>query len=129
MRTLYLFSFLLLASTGSIFAQDFDERLLVGFTQAELESMAKEDPAELDLMTVFSTRGFGFVDYPKEKEGALDPSTALTIADYTSFNPLAFGLKPHDFARIYYPIVGESSKMLVILPRTELKLMINASEK
>lgn len=129
MRTLYILSFLFLTSTGAIFAQDFDQKLLAGFSKAELETMVKEDPNELALMTAFATQGFQFADYPKEKKGALDPSTALTITDKSTFNPLAFDLKPHDHARFYYPIAGEPSKMVVILPRTELTSIIKASSK
>jgi hypothetical protein len=91
--------------------------------------MVNEDPKELAVMTVFALQGFEFTDYPKEKKGALDPSTALTIADEATFNPLAFDLKPHDHARFYYPIAGEPTKMVVILPRTELTSIIKASSK
>lgn len=91
--------------------------------------MVNEDPNELAMMTAFASHGFQFADYPKEKRGALDPSTALTIADKATFNPLAFDLKPHDHARFYYPIAGEPSKMVVILPRTELTSIIKASSK
>lgn len=129
MRPLYFLSILFLTSTGAIFAQDFDQRLLAGFTVEEVEIMTNEDPNELVMMTTFAMQGFQFTDYPKEKKGALDPSTALTIADKATFNPLAFDLKPHDHARFYYPIAGEPTKMVVILPRTELTSIIKASSK
>ena len=129
MRTLYILPFLFLTSTGVIFAQEFNQRLLAGFTKAELETMAKEDPNELALMTTFANQGVLFVDYPKEKKGALDPSKSLIVADESTFNPLAFDLKPHDHARFYYPIAGEPSKMVVVLPRTELTMIMKASSK
>jgi hypothetical protein len=129
MRPLYFLSILFLTSTGAIFAQDFDQRLLAGFTVEEVQTMVNEDPKELAVMTAFARQGFEFTDYPKEKKGALDPSTALTIADKATFNPLAFDLKPHDHARFYYPIAGEPTKMVVILPRTELTSIIKASSK
>lgn len=113
--------FLLLFALGSeLAAQNFNALLLEGFSVEELETMRTNDPAELAEMTAFAEKGFIFMDYPKEKKGALDPSTALKIDDVAKFNPLSFDLRPHDHARIYYPIVGQPGKMVAILPRTEL---------
>lgn len=106
--------------SGSLSAQDFDQRLLAAFSVEELKTMQVDDPQELKLLEAFAYKGYLVMDYPKEKKGALDPSTALSIEDLAQFNPLAFGLRPHDHARIYYPIIGESAKMIAILPKTEL---------
>ena len=120
---------MLACSTGTLSAQDFDNRLLAGFSLEELEAMQADNPDELKLMEVFAKEGFLIMDYPKQKKGALDPSTALSIADLEKFNPLAFELKPHDHARIYYPIAGNDAKMIAILPRTELKSKVAATSK
>ena len=106
---------------GGAAAQDFDARLLEGFSMEELKTMQSENPEELKLMTAFADHGFLLMDYPKQKKGALDPSTAIEIKEMSSFNPLAYGFRPHDHARIYYPIVGMPGKMMAILPITELK--------
>ena len=129
MRSISLLVLLFSLLSGSLSAQDFDQRLLEAYSLEELKTMEQNNPQELILMEKFAHNGFLVMDYPKEKKGALDPSTALKISDLTEFNPLAFSLKPHDHARIYYPIVGEPGKMIAILPRTELaKLSIEKSK-
>jgi hypothetical protein len=120
MRSVCLLLLTVSIFSGIVTAQEFDSRLLAGFSQQELQTMKADNPAELSLMEAFANRGFAIMDYPKQKKGALDPSTALTIDDLETFNPLEFGLKPHDHARIYYPITGQPDKMMAILPRTEL---------
>jgi hypothetical protein len=122
MRTLYAFVFVLTCTIGTLAAQEFDQRLLAGFTVEELNTMKAENPDELELMKVFCKEGFKVMDYPKEKKGALDPSTALDVNDLSVFNPLVYGLRPHDHARIYYPLKGNNDKMIAILPRTELQI-------
>ena len=117
----------LLATIGTLSAQDFDQRLLAGFTIEELENMQQNDPSELKLMEIFVERGTVFMDFPKGKDNPLDPNTAIVVEDENNFNPLSFNLKPHKEARLYFPLEGKN-RMVMVLPRTELTQLINENK-
>ena len=127
MKITSMFTFLFLLVVGTSSAQSFDADLLAGFTQSELETMQKDDPQELAFWEFFVKQGFVFKDYPAGKNGGLDPNTAVSVTNESSFNPLTFGLKPHKEARTYYPLAN-SNRMVMILPRTEISAKLKAQK-
>ncbi|CAG5087649.1 hypothetical protein [Parvicella tangerina] len=104
---------------GSGFAQspDIDDRLLVQFSQEELETMDKQ---ELAFHTYCIENAFQVMPFPKEKAGDAAINGARNIKDLSTINffELNITLKQDEYQ--YFTLLG-TDKMLMIKPITLIK--------
>ncbi|MFT4681014.1 MAG: hypothetical protein ACI9FU_000827 [Granulosicoccus sp.] len=122
MRTLYFLSILFLTSTGAIFAQDFDQRLLAGFTAEEVQKMVNEDPNELAFWQFFIEKGFVLESAPEEKGADMAKFQTLEIQNIEDWNVLAH-YERGNAGRQYFS-VENGSKLLVIRSIEETKKLM-----
>lgn len=110
---------------GSVFSQNYNEKLLVKYTDEELSQMQKENSAQLDVLDYFVTEGFNIVDMPDKpieymelakvnpKTGQVDSDYQITMADLESFNPMKFNCMFDSGKSMYYK-VGNTGKLIIV---------------
>jgi hypothetical protein len=122
-RILLLITAVLLV--GSLFSQNYNEKLLVKYTDKELSQMQKENPTQLDVLDYFVTEGYTIVDMPDKpieylelakvnpKTGQVNYDYQITMADLESFNPLEFNCMFDSGKPMYYK-VGDTGKLIIV---------------
>jgi hypothetical protein len=113
-------SAVILATSFSIQAQQFDSRLLAKYSKKELKQMAETNDPRLAYLTHYLDNGFRIVDIPAGKEDSRLEVIRLKSLNPKDVNLLALGLTQHESARTYYRIEG-TDKMLMLLPRKEVE--------
>lgn len=110
--TILTLLFTLFIGTGFAQQSNIDERLLVKFTQEELNSM---DAEELELYSYCIENAFEIMPFPAEKEGKSQFDGTLKIENIESLNffDLDISLKENQYQ--YYKLEG-TNNMLVIKP-------------
>jgi len=110
---------------GSVFSQNYNEKLLVKYTDKELTQMQKENPKQFDVLNYFVTEGFNVVDMPDKpieymelakvnpKTGQVDADYQFTMADLESFNPFEFNCMFDSGKSMYYK-VGNTGKLIIV---------------
>jgi len=110
---------------GSLFSQNYNEKLLVKYTDKELSQMQKENPTQLDVLDYFVTEGYTIVDMPDKpieyielakvnpKTGQVDSDYQITMTDLESFNPFEFNCMFDSGKPMYYK-VGNTGKLIIV---------------
>lgn len=107
-----------LFSFTSVFAQNMDERLLVKYNKAEIETMMKSQPAEYQFLINALDKGMFISEIPFEKNENISFDGTLNIDPYGSHNFLTIGKEIKD--RYQYFKISGTTMMVVILPRIYL---------
>lgn len=115
--TLLTMLFVLFAGQGIAQNNEYDSRLLVGFSESEIKNM---DATELAFNTYCIENAFEIMPFPTEKEGDAAINGARKIADLNNINfyDLKVELKADEYQ--YFKILG-TDKMLMIKPITLIK--------
>lgn len=111
---------ILFAFTATISAQDFDARLLVKYSKAELTDMKANNPEQYNFISDCLDHGFyiansGGKALSKEVRGEID------IADMDNINFFEFNLEPEENRYLYYKIKGQD-KLLVVRSIGHIKM-------
>lgn len=117
---------------GSLFSQNYNEKLSAKYTDKELSKMQKENPAQLEVLDYFVTEGFNIVDMPDKpieymelakvnpKTGQVNHDYQITMDDLKSFNPLEYNCKFDSRKSMYYK-VGNTGKLIIVESYFRLK--------
>lgn len=122
-KILILFAVVFVAN--SLIAQDYNEKLLVKYSDAELQEMRTADLQQYELLNFFVTEGFRIIDMPGKpieyiELAKIDPVTKsvqydyqITMADLENFNPLEYNCM-FDGQRTLYYKVGNTGKLIIV---------------
>ena len=101
-----IFSLITFAQTN----EKADERLLVKYSQEELNQMEKESPEMVEYLNYCLDHSFTIMEYPEEKSPELQ---VVVIEDLDNINIFELNIEIDETKFVYYKIAG-TDKMLVV---------------
>jgi mRNA-degrading endonuclease RelE of RelBE toxin-antitoxin system len=114
------------------YAQDCNEKLLVKFTQEEINAMQEKDVLEYEYWCMYVTTECYFVDMPDKPityrelkkvdktTGKVIENFVFTEDDFSNFNPLNYDIKPDQEWNTYYR-AGNTGKLLIVISDTQMR--------
>lgn len=124
----------------SLFAQNFNEKLLVKYDAESLTQMQQNNSGEFELVNYFVDKGCYFVDMPDKPieyyelekidpvTGESDFSFDFNEFDFDNFNPLEYNCV-FDQSRSNYYKVGNTGKLLIVLSRSDMENKIENEKR
>ncbi|MEA3448364.1 MAG: hypothetical protein U9Q98_07955 [Bacteroidota bacterium] len=107
---------------SSAFSQDYNQNLLVKYSDEEIQNLKADSPNEFELLNYFVENGFHIIDMPdkpidhKELVKIDGATKEITPSDLVGFNPLEYEGCIYGSERQYFK-AGNTGK-LIIIPRT-----------
>ncbi|HKK69029.1 MAG TPA: hypothetical protein VJ946_12490 [Bacteroidales bacterium] len=126
--------------TTLAFSQNYSPKLLVKYTESEVESLKQDNLQEFELINYFVTEGYNIIDMPDKpidyvELKKIDPKTGdimegefITDADLDNFNPLEYNCTPDAMKRGYYK-AGNTGKLIIVPTRPALKNRIENKKR
>ncbi len=106
---------------ANVFSQDYNEKLLVKYSDEEIQNLKAENQNEFELLNYFVENGFRIIEMPekpidhKELIKIEDGSKEISSSDLAGFNPLEYENCIYGSERQYFK-AGNTGK-LVIIPK------------
>jgi hypothetical protein len=140
--------FMILASiimVGTVYSQNFNEKLLSRYSKAELMELKTGNPQQLELLDFFVSEGFHIINMPDKpidyielkkidtNTGIINHDYMITDADLENFNPLEYNCMYHATEKRFYK-AGNTGKLIVVptsssmVNRVENKQRINKTK-
>lgn len=126
--------------TTFAFSQNYSQKLLVKYTESEIDNLQKQNQSEFDLINFFVTDGYNIVDMPDKpidyvelkkidpKTGEIIEGEIITDTDLDNFNPLEYNCFPDARKRGYYK-AGNTGKLIIVPTRPALKNRIENKKR
>ncbi|MGC9332365.1 MAG: hypothetical protein ACP5DZ_10900 [Bacteroidales bacterium] len=124
-----LFIVVALFFVSSAFSQDYSQKLLVKYSDEEIQNMKANNPNEFELLNYFVENGFHIIDMPdkpidyKELVKIDDATKEITDSDLVGFNPLEYEACIYGSERQYFK-AGNTGKLVIIPKASQLRNQI-----
>lgn len=142
MNRINLFFIVMLMSFTSIslYAQDYNAKLLVKYDTEALSSMKQQNSNEFDFINYYVDHGFYFVEMPDKPIDYVDlekinPQTGEIVEDFQfsqldfdNFNPFEFNCTFQADRSSYYK-VGDTGMLLIVLGRAKMENKIENEKR